>query len=94
MDNRHKIAKHNTKFHANEVPYKLNINKYGDLLHSEFVGTLNGYKHALKNSVYSSMNHTRGITFIPPANVEFPTEVDWRKNGAVTPVKDQGHCGR
>jgi len=93
MDNSHKIAKHNKLYEQGLVSFKLGLNKYADLLHHEFVNTLNGFNRT-KNGIFKMSGQVDdGVTFIPPANVKLPDTVDWREHGAVTPVKDQGHCG-
>nr|XP_033338546.1 cathepsin L isoform X2 [Megalopta genalis] len=90
MDNKHKIAKHNSNYEKKNVSFKLKMNKYGDMLHHEFVQVLNGF-----NRSANDVNRPKftGAMFLEPANVQMPDTVDWRNYGAVTPVKDQGHCG-
>nr|AKO90279.1 cathepsin L1 [Tigriopus japonicus] len=88
MENKNKVAKHNNRAHRGLHTYFLKMNKYGDLLHHEFVNQMNGYRNDLKEK-----KPLLGASFISPANVEIPDQVDWRTKGAVTPVKDQGQCG-
>ncbi|KAJ3641093.1 hypothetical protein Zmor_027613 [Zophobas morio] len=91
MENSHKIARHNKLYAQGLVTYKLGINKYADMLHHEFIQSLNGFNRS--KTLLRGIEMEDSVTFIPPANVEMPTAVDWRTKGAVTEVKDQGQCG-
>ncbi|XP_069690871.1 procathepsin L [Periplaneta americana] len=89
MENRHKVAKHNAAYEQGVHKFKLGMNKYGDMLPHEFTHIMNGF-----NKMQKKQNKIlQGATFITPANVELPRTVDWRDDGAVTPIKDQGQCG-
>jgi len=91
MENKMKIAKHNTGYNKGHHSYNLEMNHYGDLLSHEFQAMYNGYRYDLRNN--TTLNGLLRATYIEPANVELPRKVDWREKGAVTPVKNQGQCG-
>lgn len=46
----------------------------------EFVKVMNGYR---------TTNITSGSIYMPASHVTLPDSVDWRKEGYVTPVKNQ-----
>jgi cathepsin L len=87
LENRHRIAQHNRRQANGLKSYTLGMNKYGDIMHHEFTKTMNGYKLA-KDAVKHN-----GSAFLTPKNIQVPDSVDWREEGYVTPVKDQGQCG-
>jgi len=80
-----KVVQHNAEATQGKHTYTLKMNVYGDMSHEEFLAKMVGVKQSKKANSAS--------TFMTPANFKAPASVDWRKQGYVTPVKDQGQCG-
>jgi len=81
------IQAHNFEADLGMHTYTLGMNVYGDMTHEEFVKQMNGFQ--MSEVRQSGDRHT----FLPPSHIEIPASVDWRKEGYVTGVKDQGQCG-
>lgn len=78
------IAQHNSE-NAVDHGFTMEINKFTDWTDEEFKSIL-GYKKSMKKAVNQAL-----IEEVP--TVGLPDSVDWRTQGAVTPIKDQASCG-
>lgn len=93
---RFNVFKHNVNyihnFNKGDQPYKLKLNKFADMTNHEFRSAYAGSKIRHHSVLHGATHGNTNFMYEKMSTV--PTSVDWRKNGAVNPVKDQGLCGK
>ncbi len=72
------------------LSWKEGINKYSAMTKAE-KKALNGYNKGVARNQEHKNQKPFDLELRPVSRL--PREVDWRKQGVVSPVKDQGYCG-
>ncbi|XP_028793674.1 low-temperature-induced cysteine proteinase-like [Neltuma alba] len=92
-EKRFQIFKDNLRFiderNAESRTYKLGLNRFADLTNDEYRAKYLGARIDHKRRIAK----TRSNRYAPCVGDKLPGFVDWRKEGAVVEVKDQGSCG-
>lgn len=95
-DRRFQIFKDNLKFidehNAQDRTYKVGLNSFADLTNEEYRAIYLGTRTDSKRRVMKAKNPSLRYAF--RAGEKLPESVDWRVNGAVNPIKNQGSCGK
>ncbi|XP_036605717.1 cathepsin L2-like [Trichosurus vulpecula] len=79
------INDHNQLYEEGNLTYYLEMNEFGDMTDEEFMGMLN------TRMAPRIRRDTAANTFSNSSDL--PISVDWRKQGYVTPVRNQRRCG-
>lgn len=96
--NRFEIFKKNLEFVERHnmntnMTYKLDVNQFSDLTDDEFRVRYTGLRVPEDVLKISSSDSDKKVLFKHENVSDTGESMDWRQEGAVTPVKNQGHCG-
>ena len=84
-DNLRFIDEHNRESRS----YKVGLTRFADLTNDEYRAMFLGGRF----SPMPRLSAAKSSRYATAVGDDLPDDVDWRKKGAVTAVKDQGQCG-
>lgn len=87
--NLHIIEKHNSEYSMGMHTYTLGVNYFADWTFPEFAEKMLGTRYNMTHNKEANA----GTFMRLPKHVQIPDAVDWRTEGAVASVKNQGECG-
>ncbi|KAH0697466.1 hypothetical protein KY290_015331 [Solanum tuberosum] len=95
-EKRFEIFKDNLRFieeynNSENRTYKVGLNQFADLTNVEYRAMYLGTRSDARRRLVKSKNTSQRYASRP--NELLPQSVDWRKRGAVAPIKNQGSCG-
>jgi len=82
VENLEYIKSHNREAYEGKHSFTMDINQFTDLSHEEWKQRFNVRKHLPEEPIQMSS-----------ASLNRPDSIDWRDEGYVTEVQDQGDCG-
>lgn len=95
MNNLDMINQHNKEHDEGKHNYTLGLNQFADLTQREWAAKSLGYKArtGTPGKLWCGKTTCSLKSLMPRKLTVPPADVDWRKKGAVTPVKNQQQCG-
>jgi len=86
------VEEHNAKVSAGSDMFRMGLNEYSDMSDEEFMEHFNlGKIQGQEDCSATTKKSLKAVSKERPSDM--PLSKDWRKEGIVSPVKNQGHCG-